>query len=97
MFHARFVVFGDVQGVGYRSYVKRIALMEGMNGYVRNMLDGTVEVVVESKDKAKLDSFRNRLNKRSIGSFDNINVEKINEEISETKEKPQFNSFDIKF
>lgn len=96
MFHARFVVFGEIQGVGYRSYVKRIALMENMHGYVRNMLDGTVEVVVETEDKQKLIEFKNKLNKRAVGSFDNINVERIAEEISETKEK-QFNSFDIRF
>jgi acylphosphatase len=96
MFHAKFVVYGDVQGVGYRSYVKRVALMENMHGYVRNMLDGTVEVVVETEDKAKLIEFRNKLNKRAIGSFDSINVERITEEITETKEK-QFNSFELRF
>lgn len=96
MFHAKFLVFGSVQGVGYRSYVKRIAIMENMQGYVRNMLDGTVEVVVETEDKTKLDLFRNKLNKRALGSFDDINVEKIDATITETKEK-QFNSFEIRF
>ncbi len=96
MFHARFVVFGSIQGVGYRSYVKRIAIMENMHGYVRNMLDGTVEVVVETDEKEKLASFKNKLNKRSLGSFDSITVERITEEISEI-EKSQFSSFDIRF
>jgi acylphosphatase len=40
-------VFGEVQGVGFRAFVMRRALGYGLTGWVRNRLDGSVEVVAE--------------------------------------------------
>lgn len=40
----RFVVFGRVQGVGYRYFVEDIAGKMALQGYVRNRRDGSVEV-----------------------------------------------------
>ena len=34
---------GKVQGVGYRAWVERTARGRGLNGWVRNRLDGSVE------------------------------------------------------
>jgi acylphosphatase len=42
-----FRISGRVQGVGFRYYVERIALREGLSGYVRNLRDGSVETMVE--------------------------------------------------
>lgn len=42
----RFVVAGMVQGVGYRAFVRRSAWSLGLRGSVRNLPDGTVEVLV---------------------------------------------------
>jgi len=50
-FHA--VVHGLVQGVNYRYFVLRRAGDLGLAGYVRNLRDGSVEVVAEG-DKEKL-------------------------------------------
>ena len=44
---ARFLVRGRVQGVGYRYFVLREARALGLQGYVRNLPDGTVEVVAQ--------------------------------------------------
>ncbi len=44
-------VTGVVQGVGYRAWAKRLAGMLGVKGYVRNMPDGSVEMVVCAEDK----------------------------------------------
>jgi len=41
------IVFGNVQGVGYRDFVSRVAASIGVNGFVRNLPNGTVEVVAE--------------------------------------------------
>ena len=41
------VVRGDVQGVGFRYFVQRKANDLGVQGWVRNNDDGTVEVVAE--------------------------------------------------
>ena len=39
------VVRGRVQGVGYRAFVEDTALRLGLEGWVRNRRDGTVEAV----------------------------------------------------
>jgi acylphosphatase len=39
------VVRGRVQGVGYRAFVEREALVLGLEGWVRNCRDGTVEAL----------------------------------------------------
>ncbi|HEY7509386.1 MAG TPA: acylphosphatase, partial [Vicinamibacteria bacterium] len=44
----RFVVHGRVQGVGYRYFVQREADARGVTGFVRNLPDGSVEVVAEA-------------------------------------------------
>ncbi len=41
----RFLVTGRVQGVGYRYFAMREAQALGIDGYVRNLPDGSVEVV----------------------------------------------------
>src|SRR2546421_3458329 len=43
------VVRGDVQGVGFRYFVQRQAQQLGVQGWVRNNSDGTVELVAEGK------------------------------------------------
>lgn len=40
-------VRGYVQGVGYRVFARGKALAHGLKGYVRNLSDGSVEVVAE--------------------------------------------------
>ncbi len=39
------VVRGRVQGVGYRAFVEREAFSRGLEGWVRNCGDGTVEAL----------------------------------------------------
>jgi len=40
-------VHGRVQGVAFREYTRREALRLGLSGWVRNLPDGTVEVMFE--------------------------------------------------
>jgi acylphosphatase len=40
----RYIVSGRVQGVGFRNYVEHIAGKLGVEGFVRNRRDGSVEV-----------------------------------------------------
>jgi acylphosphatase len=43
----RFLIRGEVQGVGYRFFAQRAAARHQVVGYVRNCPDGTVEALVE--------------------------------------------------
>jgi acylphosphatase len=43
------VVYGFVQGVGFRFMLERAALSRGVSGWVRNRPDGTVEAVFEGE------------------------------------------------
>ena len=46
----RIIVQGTVQGIFYRRFVKEEADKLGLRGFVRNLEDGDVEVVVEGMD-----------------------------------------------
>jgi acylphosphatase len=49
---ARHVIFiGRVQGVGFRFTAHRIAHRHQLTGFVRNLPDGTVEVLVQGPDQ----------------------------------------------
>ncbi len=43
----RIIVHGMVQGVGFRMFVHRVGKRHGLTGDVRNLHDGTVEIVAE--------------------------------------------------
>jgi acylphosphatase len=43
----KFLIRGDVQGVGYRFFAQRAAARHQVVGYVRNCPDGTVEALAE--------------------------------------------------
>jgi acylphosphatase len=53
-------VMGRVQGVGYRFFAQRYASAQGIRGYVRNLPDGSVEVVAEGT-RAALERFLDAL------------------------------------
>jgi acylphosphatase len=52
------VAKGHVQGVGYRNFVAGCAQATGVHGYVKNMPDGTVEMVAESSPASLADFIR---------------------------------------
>src|SRR6266705_3282751 len=43
----KFLIRGEVQGVGYRFFAQRAAARHQVVGYIRNCADGTVEALVE--------------------------------------------------
>ena len=49
------IVRGSVQGVGYRAFVEREALRRGIEGWVRNRRDGTVEAVFKGEEAVMRD------------------------------------------
>ncbi len=44
-------IFGRVQGVGFRFYAQKKALELNINGFVRNMTDGSVYVEAEGDEE----------------------------------------------
>ena len=48
----RFLVYGRVQGVGFRWFVLREAKRRGLRGFARNLRDGSVEVVAAGTPQA---------------------------------------------
>ncbi|MEM2439810.1 MAG: acylphosphatase, partial [Candidatus Bathyarchaeia archaeon] len=45
-------VTGIIQGVGFRPFIYRIAVKNGLKGYVRNMGDAGVEILLEGEENA---------------------------------------------
>ncbi|OOF69754.1 acylphosphatase [Rodentibacter caecimuris] len=52
----KFIIYGRVQGVGFRFFTYREALKLGIRGTVKNCLDGSVEVIAEGSE-VQLDAF----------------------------------------
>ena len=48
----RILIAGRVQGVGFRFFAEAQAAVEGVHGYVSNLPDGRVEVLVEGDDES---------------------------------------------
>jgi len=59
---------GRVQGVGFRWAVREVALGFEVAGWVRNLEDGRVEMVVEGK-KAELEAFQAAIPEAGLRRF----------------------------
>ena len=64
--HRRVVYRGRVQGVGFRATTRRLATAFAVSGYVRNLGDGTVEVVA-SGAAGELDRFLDAIDREFAG------------------------------
>lgn len=63
----RFIVKGRVQRVGFRFFAEDAARREGIQGYVRNQHDGSVEVVAEG-DAAAMQRFEMAIRRGPAGA-----------------------------
>jgi acylphosphatase len=71
----RFIVYGRVQGVGFRYFAVRAAARCGVAGTVRNLPDGSVEAFAEGLAEA-VESFRHELSRGpTFGRVDHVRVE----------------------
>lgn len=62
----RVVYSGQVQGVGFRYTVRGVAQGFEVAGLVRNLLDGTVELVAEGS-RDELEAFREAIRESGLG------------------------------
>ena len=83
----RAVVRGRVQGVGYRFFAMRAARELGLNGWVRNLPDGSVETFAEGDDAA-MEQYLARLRSGPL-------VSRVDEVAAEPVEPQNFTSFEI--
>jgi acylphosphatase len=91
LIRARIVVEGNVQKVGYRDFVDRIAKDLGIKGFVENLKDGRVQIVCETEEKI-LDDFIKKI--KITDAF--IDVKKV--EVVETSPATgEFEYFFIKY
>ena len=81
----RFVVYGRVQGVGFRYFTWKEAERIGIKGTVRYCVDGSVEIVAEGNDD-QLQDFYNWL---KVGPR-TASVERVLEHNVEHKRYPDF-------
>jgi acylphosphatase len=83
-------IFGRVQGVFFRALTKEIADKLGIKGYVKNLADGSVEVVAEGPE-GKIMELVEFCKKGPIGA----KVEKI--EIKFCDASGKFHDFEIRY
>lgn len=64
---AHLFIEGRVQGVSYRAFARNVAVKLGLNGWVRNLFDGRVEVFFEG-DRALIEKAVEECRKGPFGS-----------------------------
>lgn len=76
----RAVYHGHVQGVGFRYRTTRLAQPYPITGYVKNLADGTVELVVQAQDKPVLEQFFDDMMLTFATNVTDVSVEEIDSE-----------------
>jgi acylphosphatase len=73
----RFLVRGRVQRVGFRYFAEEMARIEGINGFVRNLPDGRVEVLAEG-DAESVVRFERAIRRGPTGArVDDVETESL--------------------
>lgn len=74
----KFLISGEVQGVGFRFFAQRAAARHQIKGYVRNLADGRVEALAEGS-QAEVEAFKHDLATgpayASVANVEEINLE----------------------
>jgi len=80
----RCIITGRVQGVFYRSSTRKKATELNLHGYVRNLSDGSVEVVASGND-ASLKEFENWLWRGPMhAKVTNVSCELVDESVNQS-------------
>ncbi|MBI5036620.1 acylphosphatase [Candidatus Micrarchaeota archaeon] len=96
---AYIIAEGEVQGVGYRHFVYRVANELGAKGFVRNLPGGKVDVFCICEGEAQLKEFLKRIDRKST-SFFGINVSSLKifrEGDKQFKDFGGFRGFEVRF
>ena len=82
---------GQVQGVGFRTFLQNEATVMDVVGFVRNMKDGSLEVVAEAEDALLQDFFALCEEGPRLAMIDDI------DDVWENISKTSFSEFEIKY
>ncbi len=80
--HRRAIYRGRVQGVGFRATTNRLATGFSVTGYVKNLNDGTVEVVA-SGEPEEVDRFLSAIDREFAGKVHDRSVSEFAADSSE--------------
>ncbi|MBF0500052.1 MAG: acylphosphatase [Candidatus Riflebacteria bacterium] len=86
------IIHGEVQGVGFRVFAQRQAELLGINGWVRNRYDGSVETLIEGAS-AKVEQMLDLLHTGPRHAI----VDSIETVTDETSENPLYAGFSVRF
>ncbi len=78
-----------MQGVGFRWFVQRRASSLGLTGYVKNLADGSVEVLAVGERK-QIDALRDHLREGPVGAA-------VGEVVESDAPAESFRSFEITY
>ena len=74
---ARLTISGRVQGVGYRDWTITIAHRLSLTGWVRNRVDGAVEVLIVGDDNAVGEMIDACRRGPPMARVDNVDIEPV--------------------
>lgn len=86
--HAEIIVYGRVQKAGFRDFIDEIAFHFNLNGYVKNLNDGTVQIICEGEEN----SIKELLEKINISQYP-IRVENI--DVVYKKPTGEYRTFEV--
>jgi len=93
------VYSGEVQGVGFRYTTRSLARGFEVTGYVRNLPDRRVELVVEGPED-QLDDFLAAVGQRMSDHIRNVEIRNVESAVSPMSKRPsidEFASFTIRY
>lgn len=85
------VVIGRVQGVGFRFFVERMALLLGITGWVSNLADGNVKVMAVGTPEKIADFLLTLHEGPEMSRIDDVQYS------LESVDYNEYDSFEIKF
>jgi acylphosphatase len=77
--HYHIIVHGIVQGVGFRFFTMREAMRNGINGWVRNNGNGTVEIDAEGGEEGMAEFVKALGMGPESASVKSLDIRRINE------------------
>ena len=86
-----YIIYGRVQGVGFRRFAQRCAIEYSVGGYVKNLVDGNVEIEAIG-ELPQLKGFIEKINQGSWFS----NVEEVEEISSISVDSNEMNFYIIR-